>query len=468
MFKNIETKTKILINMVIAQLGFITISTVAILSSGKVTAIIVINILFAIICAYTNFAAMNRIVGGINRFKEYMDDLMDFIFMRTNSIRKATFIKNDEIGLILREMNDYVDNIDKLRKEDMKVLGEIVLSMDKISRGMYNTKISSNSKNFMIRALRESINKMVESSSSNIKDLTTVLNAYANNNYTNKIEIDKKLKDEMLEVMEAINVLGDRLTQNARDNLNNGIIIKENSDDMTMSIKKVANQANQQAASLEETAAALEEITSITKNNTENTNKMADLGKVVKKTLSDGQVLAQKTTSSMDEINDEVASISQAIVIIDQIAFQTNILSLNAAVEAATAGEAGKGFAVVAQEVRNLANRSAQAADEIKKIVENASVKANNGKVISDDMIKGYEDLNTNINETISLIEDVSISSQKQMRGIEQINDTISILDKATQENALEANSVSDIANKMLQISDNLVADAKEKKFNQE
>ena len=121
-----------------------------------------------------------------------------------------------------------------------------------------------------------------------------------------------------------------------------------------------------------------------------------------------GQELASKTAKSMDEINEQTQAIADAITVIDQIAFQTNILSLNAAVEAATAGEAGKGFAVVAQEVRNLAARSAEAAKEIESLVENATLKANDGKEISNKMIEGYEKLNSNIHSTLSLINDVS------------------------------------------------------------
>ena len=104
-----------------------------------------------------------------------------------------------------------------------------------------------------------------------------------------------------------------------------------------------------------------------------------------------------KKTESMEEINEQTSSIADAITVIDQIAFQTNILSLNAAVEAATAGEAGKGFAVVAQEVRNLASRSAEAAREIKALVENANSKADEGKQIANKMITGYSKLNENI-----------------------------------------------------------------------
>jgi len=465
MFKNVDTKMKLFINMLIAQLGFAAITTTAIISSNEITAIIIVNIIFALIIGYTNFAAMKRITGGIDRFRNYMDEIMDFVFMRTNRIKKAKHMKNDEIGLILKEMNKYVDVIDEIRREDMKVLGEIVLTMDKLSRGIYQSRVKSDSHNFMIKALRDTINKMLDLSEANMKELKETLEDYAQDNYTKKVIISDRLTNEMLKVMNSINVLGDNLSKNAQDNLNNGQILKSNSEQMNNSVKNVATRANEQAASLEETSAALEEITSITKNNANNATQMATLGQTVKDEVSKGQSLASQTASSMDEINQQVSAINEAITIIDQIAFQTNILSLNAAVEAATAGEAGKGFAVVAQEVRNLASRSAEAAKEIKDLVENATQKANSGKQISDEMINGYEDLNKHINETIHLIQDVSSASKEQMTGIEQINDSVSMLDKVTQENASEANNVANIANKTLNMADKLVTDAQIKKF---
>ena len=193
---------------------------------------------------------------------------------------------------------------------------------------------------------------------------------------------------------------------------------------------------------------------------------MASYGNEVKNSVNLGQNLANQTTTAMDDINNEVDLISEAISVIDQIAFQTNILSLNAAVEAATAGEAGKGFAVVAQEVRNLASRSAEAANEIKTLVTNANEKANTGKKIADEMIDGYTGLNDNISKTIELISDVESASKEQLAGIEQINDAVNSLDQQTQQNAHIASQTHDVAVQTDTIAKLVVTNADEKEFN--
>jgi methyl-accepting chemotaxis protein len=465
-FNNIPTKQKLFINMILAQVGFASITTVAILSNSKLAAIITVNIVFALVVAYTSFSAMQRIVGGIERFRAYMDDLMDFVYMRKNRITKAQYMKNDEIGLILKELNNYVEHFENMRNEDMKVMGEVVLVLDKMSQGVYKCRVNAQSHNFMIRALRDMVNKSLDETEHNMTELNKTLTAYANDDFRGKVKINNYLKADMLEVMNNVNVLGDALSKNAKTGLNNGQTLESNANTMSASVTNLANKANQQAASLEETAAAVEEITSITRNNATNTTTMSQLGTKVKGAVSNGMTLATKTSQAMDSINEQVTAITESITVIDQIAFQTNILSLNAAVEAATAGEAGKGFAVVAQEVRNLASRSADAANDIKTLVENAAQKANEGKKVSDDMIEGYEKLNDNATQTINIIQDVSNASKEQMRGIEQINDTITMLDKVTQENAHEASSVAQIATEVSGMAQTLVADASAKQFN--
>ena len=395
----------------------------------------------------------------------FFNEFVDFASGKTTRFDFQKLSGNSNVDRLLTKWKSKSKDLDERAKLDMKVLGEIVITLDKVEQGIYGCRVHSNTQNPMITTLKNTINKMLETVNQDMNQLKSILEQYSHEDYREKIDIGPKIKADMLAVMNSVNALGDALSNAAKANLSNGQQLESNAATMTESVSNLANKANQQAASLEETAAAVEEITSITRNNADNAVKMSQLGGTVQKAVSNGMSLATQTSSSMDEINTQVTAINEAITVIDQIAFQTNILSLNAAVEAATAGEAGKGFAVVAQEVRNLASRSAEAANEIKSLVENASKKANEGKVVSDDMIKGYETLNTHFSETIHLIEDVSAASKEQMTGIEQINDAVTMLDRVTQENASEANSVAQIASDVSTMANNLVADASSKKF---
>jgi len=397
---------------------------------------------------------------------KFFDEFMEFVTNKKNTFDFDNKSSNSNVNRILDKWSNQAKELDSRMKDDMRVMGEIVLTTDKIEQGIFKCRVNSNTKNPMLMTLKINMNKMLDSTEKTMDDLSHILTAYSNDDFREKIAINPNLKENMLDVMESVNQLGDSLSKSAKENLSNGEHLESSSATMTESVNNLADKANQQAASLEETAAAVEEITSITRNNANNAVQMSQLGGKVQSAVSEGMILANQTSTSMDSINEQVTAINEAITVIDQIAFQTNILSLNAAVEAATAGEAGKGFAVVAQEVRNLASRSAEAANEIKALVESAATKANEGKKVSDEMIKGYEALNTNTNETISLIEDVSSASKEQMTGIEQINDAVTMLDRVTQENAHEASSVAEIAVDVSKLANDLVADASHKKFN--
>ena len=428
--------------------------------------IVLVGVVLMIILAWLSFITMQQITGGIARFNKYFNDFLNYVSMKQNKIEKVAYPGKDELGQMLAQVNNAVDIFETKLQEDMKVMGEVVLTMDKMEQGIYQCRVNSSTSNPMLQTLVVTINKMINTVDKDMTQLKKVVEQYANDNFRDKINIDSKLKADLLAVMNSINLLGDSLSNSAKTNLSNGQTLESNSASMSESVNHLAQRANQQAASLEETAAAVEEITSITRNNADNATKMSSLSNDVQSSVSSGQNLASSTATAMDEINDQVTAINESITVIDQIAFQTNILSLNAAVEAATAGEAGKGFAVVAQEVRNLASRSAEAANEIKTLVEGATQKANSGKKISDDMIKGYEELNENVNNVIHIIQDVSASTKEQMQGVEQINDAITTLDRATQENASEANSVASVASEVRTMANELVSDAKAKQFN--
>ncbi|WP_141046717.1 methyl-accepting chemotaxis protein [Aliarcobacter cryaerophilus] len=408
-------------------------------------------------------ALSNRDLEEIDK---YFQQLIEFLSYEKSEFEYVESTGNKKVDDMFKNWNQQIKKFDKRTKDDMRVLGEIVLTADKVEQGIYKCRIKGDSDNPTISTLRNTLNKMLISIDDATSRISKVVTSYTNDDFTDYIKVVDNYKDCMKLLMESINLLGKELGSSAKNNYDNGETLEESASTMTNSMNNLAEKANEQAASLEETAAALEEITSITRNNTQNATKMATLGQVVKKSVLSGEELASKTASSMDEINEKVKAINSAITVIDQIAFQTNILSLNAAVEAATAGEAGKGFAVVAQEVRNLANRSAEAAKEIKNLVEEANIKTNDGKLISSDMIEGYKELNKNISETIHIIEDVSAASKEQMLGIEQINQTVNMLDRVTQENAFESNQIKDISQSVSTLAYELLTDAKSKKFN--
>ena len=408
-------------------------------------------------------AVSNRDLEEIDK---YFQQLIEFLSYEKSEFEYVESTGNKKVDDMFKNWNQQIKKFDKRTKDDMRVLGEIVLTADKVEQGIYKCRIKGDSDNPTISTLRNTLNKMLISIDDATSRISKVVTSYTNDDFTDYIKVVDNYKDCMKLLMESINLLGKELGSSAKNNFQNGETLEESASTMTSSMNNLAEKANEQAASLEETAAALEEITSITRNNTQNATKMATLGQVVKKSVLSGEELASKTASSMDEINEKVKAINSAITVIDQIAFQTNILSLNAAVEAATAGEAGKGFAVVAQEVRNLANRSAEAAKEIKNLVEEANIKTNDGKLISSDMIEGYKELNKNISETINIIEDVSAASKEQMLGIEQINQTVNMLDRVTQENAFESNQIKEISQSVSTLAYELLTDAKSKKFN--
>ncbi|NVJ52674.1 MAG: methyl-accepting chemotaxis protein [Campylobacteraceae bacterium] len=406
----------------------------------------------------------NIIVKRLKSFQEGLLGFFNYINREASSVEELESDSFDEIGLMSKAVNENIKKAQKGIEEDRAIIDEAIKVLGEFEQGDLTQRITTQVNNPALNELRDVLNKMADNLEKNIDNILTVFSQYSNYNYKNRVNTSG-IKEHLEKLAQGVNNLGDSITEMLVENKKNGLIVNESSTILLRNVDTLNQASNEAAASLEETAAALEEITGNVKSTSLKVAEMSEFATQVTNSASEGQELATKTTSAMDDINEQVTSINEAITVIDQIAFQTNILSLNAAVEAATAGEAGKGFAVVAQEVRNLASRSAEAAKEIKELVETANIKANEGKNIAGNMIKGYASLNTNIDKTIELISDVSNASKEQETGIIQINDAINSLDQQTQKNAAVATQTQDIATNTASLAKEIVSEVDKKEF---
>jgi methyl-accepting chemotaxis protein len=423
-----------------------------------------VSILAFILLIILGTLIVNSIVNGLNQLKEGLLSFFAYLNRESKTTHLIDIDSKDEFGEMAKVVNENIIQTQKNVEEDRQVINDTISVLSEFEQGDLCQRVNTPSNNPALKELTTLLNQMGSNVETNIENVLNVLEQYSNSNYMNHVKTDG-IKEHLLKLANGVNTLGDSITEMLLENKINGLTLDESSNILLANVDTLNQSSNEAATSLEETAAALEEITSNIRNNTENIAQMSNFSNNVTDSAKEGEQLANETTVAMEEINTQVTAINEAITVIDQIAFQTNILSLNAAVEAATAGEAGKGFAVVAAEVRNLASRSAEAAKEIKTLVENATQKANHGKNIAGNMIVGYKKLNENIAKTINLIADIENASKEQLSGIEQINDAVTQLDQQTQQNAMVASQTHDVAVLTDQIAKLVVSDADAKEF---
>ncbi|RXJ66301.1 chemotaxis protein [Halarcobacter ebronensis] len=378
----------------------------------------------------------------------------EYIKNEINSIEIVDSSLNKDKKKIMDTIQELAKLIESKQTEDLTLYGEVMLATEKLSDGYTDDKISIITSNEKLNYIAKSINIMTEKVDKSISEICSVLKEYSHQNYMDSIDEKLFKGGKLKELTLGINYLRSEITKNLKNSYDTCMILKKEAKLLQKDSSSLFDATSSQAVAIEETSAAIEEITATTSNNTKTAQMMSQQGKIVKGSVDRGLNLAKRTVTSMNEINESTNLVNNATNIIDQIAFQTNILSLNAAVEAATAGEAGKGFAVVAQEVRNLATRSAEAAKEIKLLVETATKKADEGKHIADEMIKGYEEINSNIGKTTVLIEEVLTASQEQENSIIMINNSITQIDTLTQKNAITAQDVKEISMEISKIAD--------------
>ena len=391
-------------------------------------------------------------------------------FLRNMDNKNVSLEINTSMSSEYKQIKDVIDQreIELIKKEknDLLLIEEANNVMEKLKQGDYSHIIQTSTSNEPLEKFKKSVNEMILETKEHFGNINEILFEYTNYDYRNKLELKNISENGQFSLLvSSINHLKDAITQMLLVNKENGVSLQNSSDILLTNVDKLNISSIEASKSLELTSTALDEITQNVSKTSEQTIVMSDLANSVGSSANDGKNLATQTTVAMDEINNQVSEINESISIIDQIAFQTNILSLNAAVEAATAGEAGKGFAVVAQEVRNLASRSTEAAQEIKHIVESAKAKADEGKRIADHMIEEYNYLSNDINKTIEIINDVASISKEQQVGIIKINESVDILEKQIKTNSDVSSEANEIAITTSNTANTIVDAANQKEF---
>jgi methyl-accepting chemotaxis protein len=296
---------------------------------------------------------------------------------------------------------------------------------------------------FLIRGIVKPIEKAVD-----------IAHAVAHGDLTQHIEVETG--DETGRLMQALKDMNSGLVKIVSQVRGGTDTIATAAGQIAAGNMDLSSRTEQQASSLEETASSMEELTSTVKQNAENARQANVLAVSASEVAGKGGAVVSEVVETMGAINESAKKIVDIIAVIDGIAFQTNILALNAAVEAARAGEQGRGFAVVASEVRNLAQRSAAAAKEIKTLIDNSVEKVQVGSMLVDQAGKTMAEIVDSVSRVTDIMSEITAASMEQTSGIEQVNVAITQMEQATQQNAALVEEASAAAQSMRDEADGL------------
>lgn len=336
--------------------------------------------------------------------------------------------------------------------QEHQLVNEVQGAVNNAKNGILNERIDLSKVTGLAHTLSEAMNEMLEVIEQPINQAVQVASSLSEGDLRTRFEGDYQGRFALMK--ESMNVAVENLasimgqTDLAVCNVNNG------AQKINQASTALNDRTQNQAASLEETAASMEQMTSMVKQNADNSQKATEFTRNASIQASNGVKVMENAINSIEEINEASQRISEIIGLIDSISFQTNLLALNAAVEAARAGEHGRGFAVVAGEVRSLAQKSADAAKDIKELIENSVDKISEGSQHVRGSGKALNEIADAVSTVNQIIEEMAHASQEQSEGINQVNLAITNIDSAVQQNAALVEEAATTANELGSMSE--------------
>ena len=327
--------------------------------------------------------------------------------------------------------------------------------VDSAIEGQLETRINAENYQGFMKGLGNGINSLMDAVFEPLQEGKRVMASMAEGDLTQIMTGD--FKGEFAELRDAINSSITNLLSMVNDINESSGSISAGASEIAIGNTDLSQRTEEQASSLEETASSMEEMTSTVRQNADNARIANELASTASEQATKGGDVVSNAVSAMSAINSSSKKIADIIGVIDEIAFQTNLLALNAAVEAARAGEQGRGFAVVAGEVRNLAQRSAGAAKEIKGLIKDSVDKVDEGSKLVDESGKTLEEIIKSVKKVSNIIAEIAAASQEQSLGIEEVNKAISQMDEMTQQNAALVEEAASASESMEEQAKNMI-----------